>query len=191
MKLIQLLIVILIIIVLIVALLLVRYFCLKSRKIDLPFEDDDVIEGGVVRRYNDPDAPKTIESSEIVSFSLNLHYYVDEGAIECGVHDMQAYINEGKVKGSYSFHNRCGEGSSFNFECEEAFMNELDKIIKENNLSNHNGYFHKVSGLPDMYGASLNVEYISGEKLYAYDNQSNFIEETAMEELIGLFSKQK
>ena len=55
-------------------------------------------------------------------------------------------------------------------------------------FAQHNGYSHKISGLPDMYGATLDIKYASGESIYAYDNQDCFIPFEAMKELVELFN---
>jgi len=39
-----------------------------------------------------------------------------------------------------------------------------------------------------MYGAKLDIQYASGESIYAYDNQDCFIPLEAMQELVELFS---
>lgn len=66
-------------------------------------------------------------------------------------------------------------------------MNTLQKVVAEYDLAQYNGYSYRVSGLPEGYGACLEVEYASGEHIYASDNQSCFLSIDAMEALEALF----
>ena len=66
-------------------------------------------------------------------------------------------------------------------------MMRLWKIVSKYDFAQHNGYVSKVSGLPHMYGAKLDIRYASGESIYAYDNQDCFIPLEAMRELVELF----
>ena len=72
------------------------------------------------------------------------------------------------------------------YKCD--FLAKLQEIAAAYNFAQHNGYYHKVSGLPDMYGERLDIIYASGEQICAYDNQSRFLPYEAAEELILLFS---
>ena len=67
------------------------------------------------------------------------------------------------------------------------FMVDLQKIVSDFDMARFNGYSRKVHGLPDMFGYILNITYKSGEKIYAYDNQSNRMSLENMEALIRLF----
>lgn len=68
-------------------------------------------------------------------------------------------------------------------------MTSLQELVSKYNFAQYNGYISKVSGLPDMYGAKLDINYASGESIYAYNNQDCFIPFEAIEELIELFNK--
>ena len=46
---------------------------------------------------------------------------------------------------------------------DDNIMDVLQKIVKNHNLVQNNGHVYKVSGLPDQFGAWLEVEYESGE----------------------------
>ena len=46
-----------------------------------------------------------------------------------------------------------------------------------------------MAGLPDEYGARLDVRYASRESIYANDNQDNFLPLEAMNELLNLFER--
>ena len=67
-------------------------------------------------------------------------------------------------------------------------MTSLQEIVSKYDFAQYNGYISKVSGLPHMYGAKLDIKYASGESIYAHDNQDCFISLDAMNELVELFS---
>ena len=67
-------------------------------------------------------------------------------------------------------------------------MTSLQEIVSKYDFAQYNGYISKVSGLPHMYGAKLDIKYASGERIYAHDNQDCFISLDAMNELVELFS---
>ena len=66
-------------------------------------------------------------------------------------------------------------------------MARLQEIVSAYDFAQYNGYYHSVSGLPDMYGETLDVVYASGERLHVYDNQSGFLPYEAIIELVMLF----
>ena len=68
-------------------------------------------------------------------------------------------------------------------------MTNLQEIVSKYNFAQYNGYISKVSGLPDMYGAKIDIKYASGESIYAYDNQDWFIPFEAIEELVRIFEE--
>ena len=151
-------------------------------------ENTDDIDGGVI---NDTsyDAPKEIESTEIEFFYCEfstLTMMNEETFLENKVYELKASLQEGTVQGSYQAYAG-GEGVEKTFEAEPEFMNALQKIVKNHNLVQHNGLSYRVSGLPDQFGAVLEVEYESGERIYASHNQDNFLSIAAMEALEELF----
>ena len=68
-------------------------------------------------------------------------------------------------------------------------MTNLQEIVSKYNFAQYNGYISKVSGLPDMYGAKIDIKYASGESIYAHDNQDWFIPFEAIEELVRIFEE--
>lgn len=110
---------------------------------------------------------------------------------------MQAKNSDNKIEiFSESFEKEGGEGLWYRkaaggyFAKEPEFMNDLQKIVKNHNLVQHNGLSYRVSGLPDRFGAVLEVEYESGERIYASNNQDNYLSIAAMEALKELFRGQ-
>ena len=154
--------------------------------------DTDDIDGGVVRQEQ-ADVPKVIESTEIVEFhaeiSLTTLCDVDEQIhrVHRGVYKLDAVLENGEVLVKYDWHDHLGRGEKTEYKADADFMDRLQEIVTAYNFAQHNGYFYKVSGLPDMYGELLDVVYASGEQIYAYDNQGGFLSYEADEELILLF----
>lgn len=156
-----------------------------------PYSTDD-IDGGVVTRNSGVDSPKVIESTDIISFNCELSFiatvFDEENELEGKVYKMNAVLDNDKVKAKIDWHDRSGNGDKDAFETDVSFMSKLQEIVSKYNLAQYNGYSHRVSGLPNMYGECIDIKYASGESIYAFDNQSGFISMDALVELIDLFS---
>ncbi len=154
-------------------------------------EDTDDIDGGVVRHNDGADAPKVIESTEIVEFicEFSLLTAFEPGELGNNNYELRASLKEDVVEGSFKVWGRdSGEdGNDFTFASDSSFMTELQEIVSKHELVRHNGYTHTVSGLPHMYGAKLDIRYASGESIYAYNNQDCFLSYDAMQDLAALF----
>lgn len=156
-----------------------------------PRRNTDNIDGGVVTRNSGEDSPKVIESTDIISFNCELSFiatvFDEENELEGKVYKMSAALEDDKVKAKIDWHDRSGNGDKAVFEADVSFMSKLQEIVSKYNLAQHNGYSHRVSGLPDMYGECIDIKYASGESIYASDNQSGFLKAEAAMELINLF----
>lgn len=150
--------------------------------------DTDDIDGGVVTRRWD-DVPKEIESDEIVSFhcEISLFAVCDVDDLGHRVYKLDAVASEGLVTVKYSWRERDRKSGKGEYTAKNDFMARLQMIVAAHNLAKYNGYYHRVSGLPDMYGESLDITYASGESIYANDNQSGFLPIRAVRELIVHF----
>ena len=154
--------------------------------------DTDDIDGGVIRQEQ-ADVPKEIESTEITKFhaEISLTTLCDtdeqEHRVHKGVYKLNAVLENGEVLIKYDWHDHQGNGDKAEYKADTDFLVKLQEIVAAHNFAQHNGYFYKVSGLPDMYGEILDIEYASGEQIYAYDNQGCFLPYEAAEELILLF----
>jgi hypothetical protein len=151
-------------------------------------QDTDHIDGGVVKRYW-ADAPKVIVSSEITEFhsviSLISAYHADE--VGHRVYRLDAVIENNSVLVRYDWYDRQGDSDKAEYKTDADFMARLQEIVSAYDFAQYNGYYHSVSGLPDMYGETLDVVYASGERLHVYDNQSGFLPYEAIIELVMLF----
>lgn len=153
-----------------------------------PEKNYDDIDGGVVKRYWS-DAPKTIESTEIVNFHCEISLIAACDVDELGhrVYNLNAELKDGKVLVKYDWYERGGDRDNAEYQADADFMARLHKIVSEYDFAQQNGYYHSVSGLPDMYGGSLHIVYASGERIDIYDNQSGFLPYEAEKALVNLF----
>ncbi|MBE6572082.1 MAG: hypothetical protein E7656_07540 [Ruminococcaceae bacterium] len=152
----------------------------------------DHIDGGVKKYTSGDDAPKVVESTEIISFvcEISLFSLCDlKEEISGRKYKMTAVLEDDAVMGKLDWHNRYNERETLVFAADVSFMEKLQNIVAKHDLAKHNGYLSHVSGLPDMYGASINISYASGEEISASDNQDNFLSVPAIEDLIDLFAK--
>ena len=143
----------------------------------------DCVDGGVRHYQSGEDAPKVITSTEITEFRCEFSLYAnaEPGALGNGKYFCSAVLEGDSVLCSIRWHDRT-------FTADRSFMEQLQALVSAHNLSQHNGYSYSVSGLPDMYGAMLDVRYASGESIYAYNNQDVFLAYEALEDLFVLFS---
>ncbi len=151
-------------------------------------QNSDDIDGGVVKRYQ-ADVPKVIESAEIVSFHcvISLLAVCEVDGLGHRVYKLDAVMRDGAVHVKYDWYDRQGGSDKAEYAASTDFMVRLQKIVSEYDFARHNGYYHSVSGLPAMYGESLDVVYDSGERIHVHDNQSGFLPLKAEKELILLF----
>jgi len=153
-----------------------------------PKQNNDAVDGGVVKRYW-ADAPKVIESTEIVNFHcvISLLAVCDAEDLGHRVYTLDAVLHDGEVLVKYAWYERNGGSDKAEYKADADFMMRLQEIVAEHDFAKHNGYHHTVSGLPAMYGESLNIGYASGECITVHDNQSGFLPLEAIRALLGLF----
>lgn len=154
-----------------------------------PHADTDDIDGGV-QHYDDTDAPKTIVSTQIVSFSCQFSAYslsFDSSPVAGRYHTLYA----GEGEGRYEARGGGTVYEAFEFVPDAAFFAALQQLVAKYDLAQYNGKSYTVSGLPPDYGAKLNIQYESGESIYASNNQSCFLSVEAMEAFADLFLSAK
>lgn len=162
-----------------------------SHHANQPPAEDAEIDGGVQDDTN-YDAPKAIESTQIIAFCCDFSAFeMDEKDTRLAgqAYQLEARLKDGAVKGSYYAYTRFG-GEKKLFSTSHGFMSALQKVVAEYGLAQHNGLSYRVSGLPEDCGAVLSVTYASGESIHASDNQSCFLSVAAMEALEALFRSQ-
>lgn len=152
---------------------------------DTQTEPDDPIDGGVIDS-TDPDAPKTIQDTRIISFSCRFSTLDDgePGMLGNHIYDLTAKLENGAVKGSYEVRDTDLKRT---FRADHSFMNELQTLVEMYEIARFNGHFVEVQGLPGDYGADLTVKYASGESITGSDNEELFLPYTFLESLNRLF----
>ncbi len=146
---------------------------------------------------SDPGAPKTIQSAEITAFSCRFSTVsaAEPGRLGNRVYILEAKPENGAVKGEYTVYDAYGElWRKRSFTADDArfdggFLGELADVLERYELARHNGTSVRVAGLPDDFGATLDVSFASGESIYAADNQDNFLSDSAMDALAQLFER--
>ncbi len=130
---------------------------------------------GGLRDWSWKDAPKTIESKDIERFECEFgfsegqeeayFYYVFEmvRGDQAALCRMQAYDN-GRPH------------LDWDFEAPLAALDDLQSLVDQHGLAKVNGLDKHTNGLPEALGALLLVDYASGERIYAYDNSSGFLD---------------
>ena len=146
------------------------------------------IDGGT-RIRRDTSAPKEIVSEELLRFF-------------CRFSTLSLIDEEGLLPGVYSFGaSKEAEGVVCTADCTnpqvlrgerrdvrtEAFLAELDALLRRYDVARYNGQYYKVSGLPDFFGVTVDAAYASGETLYCYNNQDPFLSPAMVGELCRLY----
>jgi len=147
-----------------------------------------VAEDGGTTDSTDPGAPKTIQSTEIKRFSCSFStggILEEELLFESGSYELKA-VAKPAVSGRWSYTNN-GESQKADFTADPTFMQDLQKIVTKYNLAQHNGYSQNTAGLPEGYGAEIDILYASGETITAYDNSECFLSTDCMAEMLALF----
>ena len=154
-------------------------------------ENTDAIDGGV-RHYTDENAPKTVESCEITSFSCRFETgSPDENGLDPRVrhYAFTAQKSGDAVLVTVDAVTFDSTGEKYEYQAPLSFLADLHRIVKENDLAAQNGIFYSVSGLPPLLGAALDITYASGETLCCANNQSCFLPDAAMQSLESLFCR--
>lgn len=151
----------------------------------------EFIEDGIRHDNSNLNAPKVIDSTDITGFIcyFSTKTLVEPGRLGRNEYNIEAVLKDGIVYGVYhkEYPNE-GKSRKVEFETNLSFMEKLQSIIAEHDLAQYNGHDYFVSGLPDDFGAKIIVDYASGERIYAKDNQDNFLSIDAMCALKDLFS---
>ena len=159
----------------------------------LPARETDDIDGGVKTYNSGENSPKVVDSTEIISFEFEVSLYnivvEEESELVGRNYKLNAVLEDGAVKSKIKWCDRVGAGEEHDFTADASFMTNLQEIVSKYNFAQYNGYISKVSGLPDMYGAKIDIKYASGESIYAYDNQDCFISIDAIKELVKIFKE--
>ena len=143
--------------------------------------DDNVdVDGGVVKNHRLPGYEDNIKSKDIIYFE----FISPSFTVSCELKDDKLNV---KSKGGDKEEK---DDSYFKLDYiskDTNILKELQKVVEKYNLSKNNGYEYEVAGLPPEYGGTLSVKYVSKEKIWKYDNQSDIISKEAEKEIYELF----
>ena len=150
-------------------------------------EDDGPIDGGATDN-SDLNAPKSIESTQIISFDCRFSTMdtAEPGKPGNHIYQLHAKLENGVVRGMYQVRDT---GETHSFRVSQKLLVEVQILVATYGLAQYNGHDCTVAGLPDEYGARLDVRYASRESIYASDNQDNFLSLEVMKELFNLFAR--
>lgn len=121
-------------------------------------KNDGPIAGGVTDK-TDPNAPKVIESEQIVEFDTNYFSYIRWSGDENHKFEFKV-VKENNQFVLYE-NNR-------NIKCDadDSLLENIQKVIEDNNLVSRNGVYKITAGLPVEYQpCNFYVKYDSGEEL--------------------------
>jgi len=125
--------------------------------------DSDIICGGTTEGYKDGYKDK-IESDNIVDFI----YMCGEYSLTCHLTDSTLHV----TSNGGNHMERDGSYFGLKYDTDKLdILKELNRIIKDNDVSKENGFYHNTAGLPPGIGDSIEVTYDSGERIYKISNQ--------------------
>lgn len=125
----------------------------------------------------------SIESDDLVSFSFS-----DKNvSVSCKIEDGKLSISSSGGNTS----RRDGTRFILRYSTDDlSILAKLNKIIKDYNMAQRNGYSCTVDGLPGGCGDSISAEYASGEKLYLYSNQLPTVQHEAAKLIYDTFHEE-
>ncbi len=76
------------------------------------------------------------------------------------------------------------------FTAAPAFLEKLDRLSDAWRLPSFDGLCREERGGNGQKGATLELEYASGKRVYAYDNEQMFLPELALQALVTAFEEE-
>lgn len=151
--------------------------------------EPEIDEDGYTSVMTDSNAPKAVDSEEIVSFQC---CFSTLSLVECeelgnSVYTVKAELSGEIVNCQYS---SSADNIEVSYETDASFMEKIQGVVSEFDLAQYNGIYAETKGLPDMYGAELKIVYDSGESISAYNNDDNYLSITTMIALKDMFCKE-
>lgn len=135
---------------------------------------------------SDPDAPKAIQSKQVIAIDCWFSTMDDAepGALGNHIYQLSAKLSSGAVRGSYEVSDT---GESRSFRDSHDFLNQVFELADRYELAQLNGHAVEAKGLPKEYGVELDIQYASGEHIRVYDNQENVLPYNFLNETVKLF----
>ncbi len=132
------------------------------------------------------EAPKTIQSKEILRFECELNFNtIQEGGYDFAVFQL---VRE-KDHASYqmSAYGNGIEPIGLQLDLPLATLDDLQTLVDQYDLPRYNGIDRQVNGLPEGLGSLLLIKYASGERVYAHDKSSGFMDYRAVNAIHDFF----
>ena len=146
-----------------------------------PADPDIPAPGGT--SDNSWNAPKTVESTEIVSAYI---YTMNPGwseTLTARCYRFSVKTEDNVVTGTYVTDG----GDLQTFTADRDFLTKLQQIVADGALVKYNGHARYTYGLPDDFGTTVRIEYASGEYIRFSDNQSPMMSAETLTSLAALF----
>ncbi len=138
------------------------------------------------KEYKYQDAARTITSKEITSFKCEFERpYLWQAPYSYCIFDLERKDDDALCK--IQTIRRPQIIADLEFETPLSALDSLQTMIDEHDLAKQNGISNHTNGLPERFGVSLRVEYVSGEWLSFQDNQDVIISEKATVDLHDFF----
>ena len=116
--------------------------CADNSAADNADTDVEAEEDGYQTNHTDPNAPKTIESTEITEFNCYFSALAFEEAdteLKYDSYHLSAVLKGGVVSGSGQASTRYGEEVEEHFEADASFMEDLQEIVSKHDFARNNG----------------------------------------------------
>jgi len=141
---------------------------------------------GYEQDNSDPDAPKTVESKQIISIDcwFSTMDAAEPGVMGNHIYQLQAALQDGAVQGSCTVRDT---GQEQSFRESHSFLNQVYELVDRYDIAQLNGHSIEVKGLPGDYGVDLQIWFASGESITVCDNQDCVLPDGFMDELLALF----
>lgn len=133
---------------------------------EIYYDDPEVVTGGKIDNTNE-NAPKEIVSTTLTSFSCSFYRDGYDLKRDNGFYELSAIVN---MDGSVTITAMItGEEAAVTLP-DTVFMEELQKIIEEEQLALKNGVYRYTAGLPEEFTPSMvDAVYESGETISFYE----------------------
>ena len=151
--------------------------------------ESEMDEDGYTDVMIDLNAPKKVDSANIVSFQC---CFSTLSLVECEELGNSVYTMKAELSGEVvnCLYRSSTDNIDVSYETDASFMEEIQSVVSEYDLAQYNGIYAETKGLPDMYGAELKIVYDSGESISAYNNDDNYLSITTMNALKDMFYKE-
>ena len=162
--------------------------CAANRPVSGPdTEPEDPGDGYTVDR-SDPNAPKAIESKQVIAIDcwFSTMDAAEPGALGNHIYQLSAKLVNGAVKGSFAV---LDTDEARSFRKSHSFLNQIFELADRYEIAQLNGHSVEAKGLPEDYGVDLDIQYASGEHILVYDNQENVLPYNFLNEALLLFEE--